>query len=880
MDFTFSVVMAVYNKQDYIAEAIESIINQSLDFKDNIQIVIVNDKSTDGTLNVLEKYQRRYPDNILLITNDRNMGPSYSRNQGLKHVKGEFINFLDSDDTISKDAFMHAMNFLNDNLEVDIASIPIYFFGVKRGPHNLNFKFEKDQVINLAENPQYIQLSGPSSFIRAKRLKDYSFNDNLKVSEDALLLNQMLLENPHIGFLAGDRYNYRKDGSQNSLITSSANTRTYFTSRVDEYFIKLIHYAERDGKIPKFIQYVLMYDLQWILEIEDVGHLLSEDEIKTLYDKLIEILSFIDEDVILAQPSIPAHLRAHAILIKRHCWDYFNHKAEINDNFKLTTLFVDNIQFKSDQELYISGILVNFTKDTSIRAVLDGETIETQEVSYPQRDFKSLGFKYAENHNFKVNLEFKENSTIAFKSGEKDLAINFSQTSRLSKVGRYMASKKHIAVFEDNQITIRKKSFLRLLKLEISTLRGMLKNRQEGWRTGVLIRMFYVLTYPFLIRRRIWIYMDLPQVAGDNGLELFKYVSTQHDKINHYFVLDKSPIDDAEYLTGSKAIKFRRMFGRIPESKQYRQIKGIGKIIPARSLKHRVYTLFAEFIITSHPDNTIIYPFWGNYPYVAGLARSKTVFLQHGVIKNDISSWANEYDKPLAMFLTSSEREAESLMEYDYGYDESVIKTLGLPRFDRLENDPKKDILVMPSWRKQFNEFTQDEFAATNFCRILNELISDDELIEKLTEKGYRMIFKPHRNLHKFAGAFTTHPDVKFDLDLTNYTETFNTASLLISDYSSVSFDFAYMKKPVIYYQFDKDYHFDVDDAYFKYEDDGFGPVAKNHAQISEIILEMIDNDCRMDEKYAKRVDGFFKYHDRNNSKRVYEEILDLDAYY
>ena len=232
------------------------------------------------------------------------------------------------------------------------------------------------------------------------------------------------------------------------------------------------------------------------------------------------------------------------------------------------------------------------------------------------------------------------------------------------------------------------------------------------------------------------------------------------------------------------------------------------------------------------------------------------------------------------MFLTSAEREAESLIKYDYGYDESVVKTLGLPRFDRLENNPKREIVVMPSWRKQFNEFTPTEFVKTNFYKVFNQLITDDELIETLTKEGYKLIFKPHRNLHKFADTFTNHPDVKFDLDLTNYTETFNTASVLVSDYSSVSFDFAYMKKPIIYYQFDKDYHFDVDDAYFKYESDGFGPVAKTHDEIKEEILNLIANNCQMDEEYKKRVDSFFKYHDRNNSKRVYEEILKLDYYY
>ena len=67
MDFKFSVVMAVYNKGDYVAQTIDSLINQSLNFKNNIQLILVNDKSTDNTLEVLEKYQKEYPENICFL---------------------------------------------------------------------------------------------------------------------------------------------------------------------------------------------------------------------------------------------------------------------------------------------------------------------------------------------------------------------------------------------------------------------------------------------------------------------------------------------------------------------------------------------------------------------------------------------------------------------------------------------------------------------------------------------------------------------------------------------------------------------------------------------------------------------------------------------
>ncbi|MBQ2653996.1 MAG: CDP-glycerol glycerophosphotransferase family protein [Methanobrevibacter sp.] len=882
MDFKFSVVMAVYNKEKYVAEAIDSVINQTLNFKKNIQLILVNDKSTDNTLDILERYKSEYPQNITLITNEKNMGSAYSRNRGLEHVRGKYVNFLDSDDIMSKDAFKTVFKFMEKYWEVNIVSIPIYYFGVKRGPHNLNYKYEKDQLVNVITDPKYIQLSGASAFFRFEKLKKYRFNEKLRVSEDSLLINQMLLENPLLGFLSKPRYYYRKDGSQNSLISSSASTKSYFTSRVDEYFLNLINYTkDKLGRVPEFTQYVLMYDLQWIFEIESIDNLLSKEEIRILYDKLQEILSYIDEEVILNQLSIPARLKAHIILIKRYGWQYLMDEIDVLDNFKLNTVFLDNFQFLNDHEIKIEGIFTDFTKDNKIHAVVDGQDMLTDVINYPQRDNYSLNYKYGFNHNFKVIIPFKNNSVISFKSDTIDLNLDYNSTSRLSKTGKYKLSKHHLAIDEENQIRIVDKSVSKILKLELKTLFGMIRQRQDGWRTGVFLRIFYILSHPFMAGKHIWIFMDLPNAAGDNGLELFRYVSNINTQSKNYFVLNKSREEEITFLTSSMGHKFKKMFGLIKSDEEFKQIKKIGNVLSYRSLKHRLYVLYAEFIITSHPDNQIIYPFWGNYKFVAGFAHSKTVFLQHGVIKDDISGWANEYDKPLTMFLTSASREAESFKAYDdYGYDEDVIKVLGLPRFDRLEDNSKKQLVLMPSWRYQYNHVSPAEFVKTDFYHKINDLLSDIEVIDGLVKEGYTLIFKPHRNLHKFIDTFTKNPYVKFDLDLTNYTKTFNESSLLVTDYSSVFFDFAYLKKPVVYYQADDSYHFSLDKSYFDYEKDGFGPVCRTPDELRQTIFKLIENNLEMDDVYKKRVDEFFKFKDRNNSKRVYEEIQKLDKYY
>lgn len=186
MAFRVSVVMTAYNSEKFIGSAIESVINQSLDFKRNIQIIIIDDASRDNTLGVVKHYWEKYPENITVLTNEENMGPAYSRNRGLVEVKAEFVNFLDSDDFITEFAFQKAIDLFRKHPEIDIVSMPIYYFGSRRGPHSLNYKYTSTRTVNLHEEPENIQLSGASSFFRYEKLKNYRFCEKLRVSEDPL----------------------------------------------------------------------------------------------------------------------------------------------------------------------------------------------------------------------------------------------------------------------------------------------------------------------------------------------------------------------------------------------------------------------------------------------------------------------------------------------------------------------------------------------------------------------------------------------------------------------------------------------------------------------------------------------------------------------
>jgi CDP-glycerol glycerophosphotransferase (TagB/SpsB family) len=115
-----------------------------------------------------------------------------------------------------------------------------------------------------------------------------------------------------------------------------------------------------------------------------------------------------------------------------------------------------------------------------------------------------------------------------------------------------------------------------------------------------------------------------------------------------------------------------------------------------------------------------------------------------------------------------------------------------------------------------------------------------------------------------------------------SYKQAFSTGSLLLTDYSSVAFDFAYMKKPVIYTQFDEKDFFEgqmYSKGYFSYEKDGLGPVEGGYTETIEAVVKLLEHNANMEKKYQKRVDSFFKYTDRKNSERVYKAIHKLGVY-
>ena len=113
--FKFSVITAVYNVASYLSEAIESILCQDIGFKDSVELILVDDGSTDSSGKICDHYQALYPDNIKVL-HKPNGGAASARNAGIALASGRYLNFLDGDDKLSPAPCLQYITFFPQSM--------------------------------------------------------------------------------------------------------------------------------------------------------------------------------------------------------------------------------------------------------------------------------------------------------------------------------------------------------------------------------------------------------------------------------------------------------------------------------------------------------------------------------------------------------------------------------------------------------------------------------------------------------------------------------------------------------------------------------------------------------------------------------------------
>lgn len=872
MSWEFSIIVSIYNTEVYLEDCIKSVINQDLDFKSNVQLILVDDGSSDDSKEIALKYEELYPENITVLSKE-NGGPGSARNLGLKYATGKYVNFLDSDDQLSKNTLKNVKEFFDKN-DVNIIAIPLQYIGTKEVRHKLNDKFLKTQVVDVYEDYEYPQLSIPSCFIKSEIFGDLCFGEEIPLGEDAVLINQLLINEGKYALLNNTEYLYMKRADKSSLLNTMRFEKDFFLGKVNYFYKRLIDYAmDKKGYVPDFIKYVIIYDCASYYNVAS-SDVLNKSEFIEFRRELKNVLQYLDDDLILNHLFISEGVKSFLIYLKN---DEFHIEADSKNHevyLKTNDYIINNLHF---HKIYCDIVeirkdMLNFTVSYTSACDYDNITIEAikekngkKEVyqgkffDYPTtkrypRESIGLCWKFSYTLDFKIPIEKPETSRIYFKltyeeNGKKVVMYNlveFMNYCSFSKVNNYLIKDSQMVIFKkgDNSFHLQPYSFNAILKLEVISILKLIKDHNIDSIRSIFWHLIFLFFYPSQRHKRIWIFQDRVDIADDNAKHLFKHALTRDDEIKKYYVISKNCED-------------------------FNVMKKIDKnIVPIDSFKNKFLYMFAEKIISSHVNHMWLNPFHNpEHPYITGFLTVQKCFLQHGVIKDDLSSWLRKFYQNLHLFLTSSDYERDSIMGDTYNYDDEVVQAFGLPRHDNLKFDAaKKEILFSPTWRKHL--INRTSFIKSDYYHRLNSFLNNEKLLKAVKQHGYKIVFKPHYDLMPFLDLFTIRDGVEVNTH-DSYQTIFNNSAVMITDYSSVFFDFSFLKKPVIYYHEGDDYHYEK--GYFNYETMGFGDVIDNEDDLVDKVIEYMENDCVMEDKYKDRVDKFFKYTDQKNSKRVYD---------
>lgn len=365
-----------------------------------------------------------------------------------------------------------------------------------------------------------------------------------------------------------------------------------------------------------------------------------------------------------------------------------------------------------------------------------------------------------------------------------------------------------------------------------------------------------------LFRKNLWLVCDNRNEARDNGYWFFKYLCEQH------------PEQDCVYAISRR-------------SPDYRKVKDLGRVVSYGSLMHWILYLTARANISSQkggkPNAALCYVL-----EVKGIIKNTRVFLQHGIIKDDMD-WLHYENTKMRMFVTSTEREYRFLCE-KFGYPEGYIVKTGLCRFDNLQSFTvnRKQLLLMPTWRSWISDPTSaskeiedvSDFRSTKYFRAWNSFLNSPELDRLLRENDLTMVFYPHRDMQKYLSYFEKGSE---RIKMASWPESdvqtlLKESAYLITDFSSIAMDFAYMNKRLMYYQFDYDdfRRGQYAEGYFDYEKDGFGRVCYTLEDALDEIKNAIAEGLAQPDEYSERRRAFFDLCDDKNCERNYNAVREL----
>ena len=857
----FSVIIAANGSDHETENTLNSIFEQGM--SDNIQVILV------GKEDAISSYPSNHTKEVIraVVCDSDNMYELW--NIGKQHADGDFINFIASGNCWEKDSFHHAYDLIAGH-----KSTPLILCRTKhmkdhaRFTDSGEFRFNKDNLIDTDVRYSYLIDSIQQTFINKEFATSLDFiTDDAKVASNSkptaygkaaeLLFAKELLSAFPTYYVS--KKSVFLNNEINESIAFKADTFDTWLNKVCPQLL-----ATSDRNTPSRYN---QHAAAWIIKELVRNHLcaLNRDEVTQFKTRMTELLQVIEDRVLWNISSAPYSYRTYLLKLK-HGGDNFDRniflkrfKAEVSiatyDEGMLHLEGIDKAAMAGDGcKLIIKDSKGHeYLPEICPAACYDDKTFDGKcalegkiwKIDLPAMIHESYGFylKNALDQLIQVNAKFTKRApfTNAMES------TYFFEGDRLFK---YAKSRIHVSKADFFSVWTAENHFCNELKskhkeelipFRKKAVAAKLKKKGKSKET--------------------WLISDRTNIAGDNGEAFYRFLCNipEAKEYDIYFVIDKN-------------------------GRGYDKVADLPNIVDYSSDEYKLKFLTCDKIISSQKADWVMNAFGSDREYMKNLYTYKFCFLQHGIIRNDMSRDFHKIKLNVHKFITSVESERNKIIEL-YGYDESQVVLTGLARYDRLQDEKTNIITFLPTWRQYIeiptktgisNRPYSENFTRYEYYRFYNSLINDVRILKAMRDNKYTGEFYVHPLFEAQACDFTGNDVIKVNTATADYQKVFKESSLLVTDYSSVDFDFAYLKKPIVYTMFDKELFFGThtsNKTFFDYDNDGFGPACYDYETSVKAIVGCIENGCALEEKYAENIDKFFYYHDKNNCQRIFDAI-------
>jgi glycosyltransferase involved in cell wall biosynthesis len=873
----FTVAVSFYDVERYLGATLRSLERQTYGI-DRIQVVLVDDGSTDSSADIAARWAAGRP-HVQLIR-QQNGGPGCARNRALEVAEGEWFTSVDGDDVVDRDYFTAVARLLDRDREgrAGLVAPRMYVLddrsGRFRDTHPLAQKYRfGDRLARLEEEPEAFVL-GTAFMLRTDVLRQHGLVYDGRVVptyEDAHLIGRYLahLDDPVVGIAAGAHYFYRKRSTSDSLVQSAWSRPERFSVVPELGYLDLLRYVTRvRGTTPVWAQYMVLYDLLWYLKEEQsmtskvawVGDELARDFLRLLD----EIMQHVDAGTLERFACNPHPWTMRQALIVRFADDGRTPRVHRwgDDADGHAQVSVLHRGAAAELRAFSDGVEVpHEVTGTRVHAYFGEEFMTETSVRWPSGADVALwvdGVPAVLRRMQQVRWGRPPRATARLAGASVVVARGPS--------GRRVATARRVAGVA---ALATGRSRVRVVGRLALQLRARRRSRARAAGRSAWVASIKELARTPEVRARYagaWIVMDRTWGADDNGEHLYRFLLRHRPDIDAYFFLER-------------------------DSRDWDRLAAEGfRLVDLRSDQAALIALNAAARISSDAVEGCMYPVprreFGELPGVF-------VFLQHGVSKDDISRWLN--GKRIDLLTTATEAEHESFVgsRSPYALKRHEVALTGFARYDRLvalreeTADDRGGVLVMPTWRRDLHAeleacATDAErlrvFEASEYGSQWLALLRSEELAAlcRRTGESVRLLLHPHMDRAMPALPLPDHVR-RVDPAAAGFQPELVRSSLLVTDYTSVAFDAAYIGMPVVYFQFDQDTVFSGAHTqrrgYFDYATDGFGPVATDLEVALREIADVVLRGGTVVEPFVARVARTFAHRDARNSERVVAAI-------